>query len=274
ENKITANKSLLAAVCPYLKRLLFQCPTSEMPSVIPLDDTTTSAFQEFILFIKKYECDFNTEADILNLLKLAHRFQFKQLFKFLSQEIELQNHNIPFCVDLFDFLSSIGNDGWKEKCLSFFDEIFKNGVNVDTFASFSRTLIDELTCRNSFIIKEIDLFHCLIKWTEVNNAKSQAALFSNLRLNLISIEDFYRIVLPFNVIESSDYLNAIDKKLFDERITINERHTEQDNCKTDDSNGEDSDSDNSDDDFNYSYNSDEEYDVFISDECMSDNVSE
>ncbi|RWS21258.1 BTB (POZ) domain containing 9-like protein, partial [Leptotrombidium deliense] len=230
-NKIDVNESLLATTCPYFKRLIFEGKKFARNAVITLDDTSKSAFENLIFFINEFECDLNKEEHIVNLVKLSHEYGFKELIRFLRSEIKLHKYTVNFCVELFDVLSRVENVEWKEECFLFFDNIFKKGVNIDTFASFSRPLVDQLTCRNSFIIKEIDLFHCLMKWREVNVKQSQVEIFSNLRLNLISITDFYKIILPLNVIKTSDYLDAVDRKLFEERNV----DTENGNSETDDS---------------------------------------
>ncbi|RWS20173.1 BTB/POZ domain-containing protein 9-like protein, partial [Leptotrombidium deliense] len=213
--EIKANRCLLGASCPYFESMLFGNTNEANQTRIVLKSTSRIAFEKVVEFIHRREDIVSSlgSNDILELVKLAHEYQFDELLAFLEYAIVFDDYSVSFCVELFDTLEIIGSVDWKEECLLFLDSIFKIEANKRLFSSFSRTLVDQLTCRDSFLIKEVDLFYCLLEWKH----ESHDGLFSNLRLNLITINEFNQIVKPTNVIKADDYLEALIKNTFAKR---------------------------------------------------------
>ncbi|RWS22427.1 BTB/POZ domain-containing protein 9-like protein [Leptotrombidium deliense] len=218
-SQIKVNRTLLGASCLYFQRFLFGETNEANQSVIELKSTPKELFEQVLEFLYSGKCDLSklSEDRVIDLIQLAHEYQFDELLLYLQSIVEYKYFSVTFCVNLFDFLNIAELVVWKEQCLTYFDKIFCNVVNTEIFGKFSRSLVNHLTCRDTFVMKEIDLFNCLLKWKEMNKDEQQDGLFSNLRLNLIGIHDFSRLVIPANVINGNDYITALDEKRFRER---------------------------------------------------------
>ncbi|RWS19162.1 hypothetical protein B4U80_14495, partial [Leptotrombidium deliense] len=169
-SEIKANRSLLAASCPYFERMLFGETNEANKSIIELHGTPREAFQVVMEFISKGNCELTNvdEITIASLLRLAHEYQFEELLSYLLLTIKYKDYSVEFCKEIYEFANITGLDDCKIECVKVFESLFINEVNLELFATFSRALVDQLTGRDTFAIEEMDLFRCIMKWKDVN----------------------------------------------------------------------------------------------------------
>ncbi|RWS20906.1 BTB/POZ domain-containing protein 9-like protein [Leptotrombidium deliense] len=220
--EIKVNKTLMDASCPYFNTMLFGNTNESKLSTIELKSTPKVALKSIIEFVYKEQCDISSleENELFDLISISPEYQFTQLIDHLFEKVKLQNFSVDFCVALFDLSVDTQMNEWREMCLEYFDDIFHNDVDAEIFTKLSKSLIMQLTARDSFLIDELDLFKCLIKWKEQNAQEDCGEIFANIRLHLIDIEDFVEFVMPTKVISSDDYLKSIASKSDSKRFAV------------------------------------------------------
>ncbi|RWS23831.1 uncharacterized protein B4U80_13310 [Leptotrombidium deliense] len=224
--EIKVNKTLIAASCPYFNTMLFGDTEQSKQSTITLDATPNVAFKTIINFIYTDECKICclTAKQLFELISLIHDYQFDHLSKNVLQKVDFSNYSIDDAINFYHYFRENGLDDWREACLRFCDNIFQYEyefqVATDIILKFPKQMLLELTARNTFTIREVDLFRYLNSWKENNADVECTDLFTNLRLNLIKREDFSKYVLPTKLIKSEDYLIAYQKDEFPQRFTI------------------------------------------------------
>ncbi|RWS27264.1 BTB/POZ domain-containing protein 9-like protein [Leptotrombidium deliense] len=111
---------------------------------------------------------------------------------------------------VYDILSE-NNANEKEVCLRFLELNAGDLVaNKDLFSKLSFNLVRELVRRDTFCVREIDLFQALKNWHQCNTEHVVEEVFRDIRLNLVSAPDFGNVVKPTNVISCDDYFDAFD----------------------------------------------------------------
>ncbi|RWS20457.1 hypothetical protein B4U80_14269 [Leptotrombidium deliense] len=148
--EIVANRSLLAASYPYFERMLFGNTNEANQKRIELRSTCKEAFQKVIEFINKGQCDLQNmrERRIINLIRLAHEYQFDELLSYLKSKINVSSYSVRFCTEFFDFATLANCNYWKNSCLINVEKWFISEVNSELFATFSRHLVGHLTARH------------------------------------------------------------------------------------------------------------------------------
>ncbi|RWS23751.1 hypothetical protein B4U80_13323 [Leptotrombidium deliense] len=222
EEEIMVNRTLMAASCVYFKTMLYGNTNEAKQSKIVLTSTPLEAFKKVIEFIYTSDCSIAQlhEDRLMDLLSLAQMYQFKELLDFLFRRLNLEKYSVEFIVGLYDLSCNTLMDKWRNECLKYFDQLFQSDVNESIFAIFSKQLVCELTARDSFCVDEIDLFKCLLNWSNKNGKGQSAEIFRNVRLNLISVTDFNNIIMPTKLISSDDFLIAFERQPFAERVSI------------------------------------------------------
>ncbi|RWS27265.1 BTB/POZ domain-containing protein 9-like protein [Leptotrombidium deliense] len=143
---------------------------------------------------------------------------------------------------IYEILSEIDSSE-KEICFRFLDLNAEELVlKSELFSKLSFKLIQELVKRDTFCVREVDLFEALRNWQVINdgylsdemfrdirfNLLSQVEfeafqkwhlcnqehlikeVFRDIRLNLVSAEEFGDIVKPTNILSCDDYFDAFD----------------------------------------------------------------
>ncbi|RWS21632.1 BTB/POZ domain-containing protein 9-like protein [Leptotrombidium deliense] len=230
--EIKVNKSLMAASCVYFKTMLFGNTNESSQSKIILKSTPKVAFQKVVEYIHCGACHLSglQDKELLQLVSLAHEYQFHFLLNHLFSQIDLDECNVDFCIEIFNFAFEKDLRDWKDTCLAYFDDIFKEKVNEDVFVKFPKLLIQMVTSRDSFLIKEIDLFKCLLKWKKVNGDEESEGIFDHLRLNLIDIVDFADYILHTKLFNFDDYVNAMRESTYSERKAVFVNQTNEQFC--------------------------------------------
>ncbi|RWS18892.1 BTB:POZ domain containing protein-like protein [Leptotrombidium deliense] len=99
EEEIKVNKTLMTARCVYFKTMLFGNTNEACKSTICLNSTPKVALKKIVEYIHTGECDvdgFEMEY-LLEMLSLAHEYQFNDFLKNLFLKIEIPSFDVDFC---------------------------------------------------------------------------------------------------------------------------------------------------------------------------------
>jgi hypothetical protein len=149
-------------------------------------------------------------------LIIANKYEFIRAEKILSQKIiskfppihRINCEEFQQISDIFQMSSNFNNNNketnfLEEECLKFFD---KNSIHlIKKFDNFliSHQLLLKIISRDSFNVKEIDLFNSLMVWIQKSRLKygfdfyeEEVLLLQMIRFKFISVEDMNNIVKP------------------------------------------------------------------------------
>ncbi|RWS24753.1 BTB/POZ domain-containing protein 9-like protein [Leptotrombidium deliense] len=217
--KFNVHKTILAASCPYFETLLYGNTKESKMNEITLKQTPKLIFAYLLEFIYVGQLDANSisENDEISLLRLAHEYQFDELFDFIISHIEINSLKLSNVAQLLVMFSAYQMNDLKERCLLLFDEKSEEVLKQkDLFAAFPPKLVCDVISRDTFYANEIDIFKCLLLWSQ--SFGGDKSVFNHVRWNLISINDYMKIVKPTMAFDSDKYLTAVHENQYSQRF--------------------------------------------------------
>ncbi|RWS04008.1 BTB/POZ domain-containing protein 9-like protein, partial [Leptotrombidium deliense] len=128
--EIKVNRTLMAASCDYFKTMLYGKTNEAKQSRIVLTCTPLEAFKKVVEFIYTDYCNIDEieEVNLIELIGLAHLYQFEELLNFLFPKINVDKRSVDFNIALFDLTSGKIMEKWREEILEYFDILFVDKV--------------------------------------------------------------------------------------------------------------------------------------------------
>ncbi|RWS02352.1 BTB/POZ domain-containing protein 9-like protein [Dinothrombium tinctorium] len=209
--KFYAHRFILAASCKYFEKLLFWESNESKVKEIVLKCITKKLFKAVLQYIYNgfTETEDFTPIQLLSLMKLAHEYELVDLVQLSANKFKLDHFSYDNITKVFECAALLQNDSLLEKCWIFLECNSEEIVaNLDLFSSFSFRMVSEIILRDTFYAKEIDIFKAIMAWNRVNQHPDFETILRNLRLNLISSEDFFTHIRPCNVFSDIQFLES------------------------------------------------------------------
>ncbi|KAA3674297.1 BTB/POZ domain-containing protein 9, partial [Paragonimus westermani] len=162
-----AHRIILAARSEYFRALLYGGLAESSRSIIHLNDINAVAFKQVLLYIYTGRLNVQQLRTMLDVLGLAHQYDFQRLESALSthltRSLRLSNvwfiYNLAVLYNLEELINA---------CLTFLDGIAPAPLYSPHFLRLSQPAVERLLSRDSFCASEIEIFRSLCAWFRAN----------------------------------------------------------------------------------------------------------
>ena len=215
---LPAHRNILAARSEYFRALLYGGLKESKQNEISMD-VPVEAFKYLMTYIytgclspKQVNHD-----DLLDILKLAHQYQFIDLQKaisdYLCKVICLDN----VCAAL-DTACLLNLPDLASACYTFMEVNSDSIIKQQMFRTISHDILNTLLERSTFYAPEVKLFQAVLDWCRYNSEQGNQSeeLFNKIRFTLMSRDDLLNVVRSANVLSQSRLLDILAEK---ERLT-------------------------------------------------------
>ena len=231
--RFASHRVILASRSEYFRVLLFGSfkESQSCMNELVIEDTTALAFGALLKYIYtgKLTISEYSEADVLDILGLAHKYRFELLEESISSYLNISLTIENVCL-IYDDSLLYNLTTLTKICKEFLDLHASEAMKHPTFLNLSLYAICELIQRDSFYAPELEIFNAVYKWrkhnfTDLCNPNGKEGIencrkvISKVRLTLISLKDLLDIVRPSGLYTAEDILDAI--KLQSETSDIN-----------------------------------------------------
>ncbi len=172
------HRIILAARSEYFRALLFGGLKETSSDTIVIKDVRAHAFKLLLQYIYTGKLSLRNEREesLIDLLALVHQYGFVDLLKASSDYLE-SILNIENVCSIYDISSLYQLKSLEEKCARFIDRNCATLLNHKTLLQLSCDSLASIIGRDSFCVREIDIFKIVKEWHEHNNvAESQATI--------------------------------------------------------------------------------------------------
>jgi len=191
---------------------------------IPITETRASTFRLLLQYIYTGKLNMRGEEllqssqqqqhveALIDLLGCAHKYGFVSLQHAVSDYLEsiLDVKNV--CA-IYDIAALYALDKLERTCVRFIDRNCVTLIRNQALLSLSQSSLAQILARDSFCAPELEIFHVVKRWHEVNNIeKPREELMSKLRLQLMSLDELLNDVRQSNLLSSNVILDAIKLK--------------------------------------------------------------
>ena len=163
QKRFAAHRYILGVNSPVFYAMFFGS-LIEANSDVPIPDTDPESFEEFLRYLYTEECVIS-EDNVISIVYLSTKYIVPSLTKkcvrFLQKTIapdtafSVLSHAVHF-----------GADGLEENCWDVIDSECHEALESDAFLNVDHALLCELLSRDTLNVKEIDLFHAALKWSQ------------------------------------------------------------------------------------------------------------
>lgn len=211
ENQIKVHKSILCSESDYFKAMLNSEWIETNTNLITLKERD---IKPLIIVLKtSYELELDEiEVQELNeAIIIANKYLFHRVEEILSIKLmakftqinEMSSETYQTFLDIYHMSENKSLNFLKEILLKFFDENADEVIKKFDELLISHQMLFQIISRDSFGVKEIDLFKALMKWIAKTRIKlsydfyeEEELLLKTIKFNLISDEDIENTVKP------------------------------------------------------------------------------
>ncbi|RWS12445.1 BTB/POZ domain-containing protein 9-like protein [Dinothrombium tinctorium] len=164
------------------------------------------------------------DSDIIELLHIAHEFDLVELCDELCSSMASRGFlNIWNVATLYKISNTYHFQKLHDECVDFMDKHANEVLMHSSLTELSSELLITLFNRDTFYVKEIEVFKALKAWLDKNgasldNGDLRRDLLATIRLNLIPKNEFENVVKPTNLYTADEYENAVNEKTYVERV--------------------------------------------------------
>lgn len=237
--RFVSHRVILASRSDYFRVLLFGSFAESQNSVneFVFEDTSALAFGALLKYIytgKLAICEY-TEAEVLEILGLAHKYRFELLEESIASYLKISLTVENVCL-IYDDSLLYGLTTLTEICKEFLDSNAAEVMKHSTFLNLSLNAICELIDRDSFYAPELEIFTAVFEWQKHNLAaldslspesrntqmERSKQVIQKVRLTLISLKDLLDMVRPSGLFSAEEILDAI--KVQSETSDVNRKY--------------------------------------------------
>ena len=200
---------------------MFYGELAETNSVVHLSDTNDEILEEFLRFLYTDECNLTAD-NAMFVLYLSKKYIVPALaekcIKFLEANLVVESA-VTIVQQAIQFDEKI----LETKCWDFIDLNTIEVIASDAFVDINQTTLKKLLKRDSLIVKEIDLFKAVLKWSEAEcsrkrikaNAKNKRFAIGNaiyqIRFGSMTLQEFRQNVSQSGILTPEENVMFYDK---------------------------------------------------------------
>ncbi|XP_055299680.1 BTB/POZ domain-containing protein 9-like [Sitodiplosis mosellana] len=231
--KIPAHKVILSGRSSYFQSLFFagfsETKKPEIELKVPLD-----AFKAILKYIYTGCVSLATleSHQIVEIYDLANQYGFDTLktiiLEYLTVNLTLEN-----CVSTLDAAHLYSLDDVQTSCMKFMDCHSNEFLDHITFKELPLTSLCALLKRDTFYAPEIDIFKAICNWSTNKPDDDIKEALSTVRWSELSMDDYLNVVVPSNILDSTQLLNTMNRKSTNKtgrtqcRIPYSQKHIEE-----------------------------------------------
>ena len=160
---IPAHKYVLATSSPVFFAM-FYGNLAEKSNEIHLPDADSSSFLEFLKYLYSDECKLTVEIAI-DVLYLAKKYILPHLEKLCTSFLQ-DNITASNAFTLLSQSLKIGEEDLQKKCWYYIDSHCQEALASDAFLNVEQAILHSMLELETLNVKEINLFHALVKWSD------------------------------------------------------------------------------------------------------------
>ncbi|XP_003745987.1 BTB/POZ domain-containing protein 9 [Galendromus occidentalis] len=187
--EIPVHRNLLAGSCEYFRALLCGGMDESRQSKIVLPGVPLRGFKEILKYIYTTKLNFQDldEVSLLEILEIAHLYGLEKLESSLSEHLEKALSVENVCM-VYETAHSLNLELLSESCRRFMDQQSHALLRDEAFYKLPASAIAQLLSRNTFYVKEIEIFGAVKQWCDMNPTDRELPeVLDSVRLPLIDI---------------------------------------------------------------------------------------